>query len=178
MYLPLRAGGRFRISQRKTDREGVSPTDLLARERPLVIRGAAGVGKNHMRFAGLSVGCSEYDEAFPLDASAGRPRTGDCADPQCKGGSPVARDLLQEWIAGLLGESGWEGELQEAFWRPKRGSTARSPHRRLGRERGPWGKNCGKSVLVLMKHYRAFRRSSQAGLTARRGLRTVRGSTF
>ncbi|HZF11744.1 MAG TPA: TIR domain-containing protein [Thermoanaerobaculia bacterium] len=147
MYLPLRLGEGFDL--KKTDRGGpVSPTDLLARERPLVIRGAAGSGKTtwiRWTFRRLL----EMDEAFPLMLVL-RDLARRWQDPQCKGAARSLETFLQEWIAGLLG-SGLEGELKKHL-AAEEGSR---PALLIDGwdETGPLGKELREKLLVLMKHY-------------------------
>ena len=109
MYVDLRVAEGFDLN--KTDRGSlISPKALLARERPLVIRGAAGSGKTTwMRWTFRRL--LENQEAFPLMLVL-RDLARRWQDPQCKGAAGSLDTFLEEWAAGLLG-SGWEGEIKK-----------------------------------------------------------------
>ncbi len=111
MYQPLRLAERFSISE--TDRGmPITPEDLLARSRPLAIRGAAGAGKTTwMRWTFRRLLTEE--RALPLMLVV-RDLTRYWQSPGCRGAGRSLVSFLDAWAGERMG-TGWEGELRKAL---------------------------------------------------------------
>lgn len=108
MYQPLRLAEGFDFN----DTERGAPIDaeaLLARARPLVIRGAAGTGKTTwIRYTFRRL--VELAEALPLMMVV-RDLVQRWQTPGCEGEHRALDSFLDGWVAERLGK-GWKGELK------------------------------------------------------------------
>ena len=113
MYLPLRLAEGFDIKKTNLGAP-ITPEDLLARDRPLVIRGPAGAGKTTwMRWTFRRL--LERDDAFPVMLVL-RDLARRWQDPAgCHGAARALDTFLETWVADRLGGDYKEGELQKGL---------------------------------------------------------------
>lgn len=132
MYLPLRLAEGFKPE--KTDQGSqISPDDLLARRRPLVIRGPAGAGKTTwMRWTFRRLLARE--DTIPLIVVL-RDLARRWQDPHCKDADRSIDAFLAGWLAQQRGTEISNQRSAEENACGRIGSPPRAPRRRLGRDR-------------------------------------------
>ncbi|HEV7509987.1 MAG TPA: metallophosphoesterase [Thermoanaerobaculia bacterium] len=111
MYQPLRLAAGFDIDETNKGTT-ITPEDLLARTRPLAIRGAAGAGKTTwMRWTFRKL--LNEDRSLPLMLVV-RDLAHHWQSPGCRGAARSLVSFLDAWAAERMG-TGWEGELRKAL---------------------------------------------------------------